>query len=225
MSDNIGNLEEEALKRKERLKALKRGELTSIRKQGGDDEDDDENGVELFPKPIFRNYNPKDESLKERVLPKPNLIEIENEIKEKLESGKPESLIEKEIDLTTLAPQKVDWDLKRDIEKKLKILEKRTQKAIIELIQERLKGQKEKADLAELVSIGTRKNVKKALNDSDGNENADNDDDDDDEEEDDDEEVAAVGKEFSKSQLEDENSQQRLDEPNTKTEISDDDDY
>ena len=37
-------------------------------------------------------------------------------------------------DLTTLAPKKPDWDLKRDNEKRLEKLERRTQKAIAELI-------------------------------------------------------------------------------------------
>lgn len=44
-----------------------------------------------------------------------------------------------EIDLTNLAPRKPDWDLKRDIAKKLEKLDRRTQRAIAELIRERLK--------------------------------------------------------------------------------------
>ena len=39
-------------------------------------------------------------------------------------------------DLTNLAPRKPDWDLKRDCAKKLEKLEKRTQRAIAELIRE-----------------------------------------------------------------------------------------
>jgi len=33
-----------------------------------------------------------------------------------------------------LAPRKIDWDLKRDISKKLEKLEKRTQKAVVEIL-------------------------------------------------------------------------------------------
>lgn len=44
-----------------------------------------------------------------------------------------------ELDITNLAPRKPDWDLKRDVAKKLEKLERRTQKAIAELIWERLK--------------------------------------------------------------------------------------
>ena len=196
--DKIGNLEDEALKRKERLKALKRGELKNIEPTG--DGAESVNMLDLFPKPIFRNYTPKDEILKPGVLPKPNLIEIENEIKDQLANSKPMPLIENEIDLTTLAPQKIDWDLKRDVEKKLRLLEKRTQKAIVELIKERINKQKN-ADLAELVSLGTREDTKK-----------------DSKQEDDDsepEEADEEGNDLPSSPF----------ELNDKREISDDDDY
>lgn len=43
------------------------------------------------------------------------------------------------MDISSLAPRKPDWDLKRDVAKKLEKLERRTQKAIAELIWERLK--------------------------------------------------------------------------------------
>lgn len=146
--DSVGTLDQEAMKRKERLKALREGRLKTL---NGNSE---ENG-EIFPKPLFRNYTPNDEELKSNILPKPDLAEIRNEIKDQLDSGKPKSLIEKEIDLATLAPQKIDWDLKRECEKKLKILEKRTQKAIVELIRDRLRSDKS-SDLAELVTVGSR---------------------------------------------------------------------
>ncbi|KAK3106524.1 hypothetical protein FSP39_021845, partial [Pinctada imbricata] len=55
-------------------------------------------------------------------------------------------------DLINLAPRKPDWDLKRDVAKKLEKLERRTQKAIAELIRERLKASNE--DLALVVNAG-----------------------------------------------------------------------
>lgn len=49
-------------------------------------------------------------------------------------------------DISNLAPRKPDWDLKRDIAKKLEILERRTQKAIAEEVRARLKqGQQDLA--------------------------------------------------------------------------------
>ena len=40
--------------------------------------------------------------------------------------------------VTSMAPKKVNWDLKRDIANKLAKLERRTQKAIVEMLKERL---------------------------------------------------------------------------------------
>ena len=148
-TDEIGRLEDEAVKRKERLKALRQERTFKSNAEKTI------SANESFPKPIFRNYTPSDDILKPGVLPKPNLINIEEQIKEQLENAKPEPLVEKEIDLATLAPQKIDWDLKREAEKKLKMLEKRTQVAITDLIKERLQKSKN-PDFAELVSVGTK---------------------------------------------------------------------
>jgi coiled-coil domain-containing protein 12 len=59
-------------------------------------------------------------------------------------------------DITNLAPRKPDWDLKRDVAKKLEKLERRTQKAIAELIRDRLKKGQE--DLVMSVNIGANAN-------------------------------------------------------------------
>ena len=221
---NVGRLEDEALRRKERLNALKRGELKTLDASNNSKKDDEDMS---FPKPIFRNYTPKDETLKPGILPKPNLIEIEDQVKEQLESGKPTPLIEKEIDLTTLAPQKIDWDLKRDAEKKLKLLEKRTQRAIVDLIRTRLK-QQQNADLAELVSIGSRSNVKE---DNNTKKDEEDDDDDDDETEDDEEGEGVIQQSEPKQKAANDSDDSGESESdgekfvNTKQEISDDDDY
>uniref|UniRef100_A0ACB8FVZ7 Coiled-coil domain-containing protein 12 n=1 Tax=Sphaerodactylus townsendi TaxID=933632 RepID=A0ACB8FVZ7_9SAUR len=62
-------------------------------------------------------------------------LSVEDKVKDQLEAAKPEPIIE-EVDLANLAPRKPDWDLKRDVAKKLEKLEKRTQRAIAELISE-----------------------------------------------------------------------------------------
>lgn len=48
--------------------------------------------------------------------------------------------------VTDMAPKKLNWDLKRDIESKLAKLERRTQRAIVELLKERLSKEAEEAD-------------------------------------------------------------------------------
>ncbi|XP_058144773.1 coiled-coil domain-containing protein 12 isoform X3 [Dasypus novemcinctus] len=140
----VGRLEEEALRRKERLKALRE-------KTGRKDKDDgepktkqlrEEEGSEKHRDLRLRNYVPEDEDLKRRRVPQARPVAVEEKVKEQLEAAKPEPVIE-EVDLANLAPRKPDWDLKRDVAKKLEKLEKRTQRAIAELIRERLKGQED----------------------------------------------------------------------------------
>ncbi|KAG8521626.1 Coiled-coil domain-containing protein 12 [Galemys pyrenaicus] len=100
----------------------------------------------------LRNYVPEDEDLKKRRVPQAKPVAVEEKVKEQLEAAKPEPVIE-EVDLANLAPRKPDWDLKRDVAKKLEKLEKRTQRAIAELIRERLKGQED--SLASAVNATT----------------------------------------------------------------------
>ncbi|KAG8191353.1 hypothetical protein JTE90_006099 [Oedothorax gibbosus] len=149
--------EEEARKRRERLKNLRN------RASGNQNNENNETTDEL-PKPIFRNYTPMDEDLRLSQLPKPKPESVESEVEKQLEAAKPEPLIE-EVDLTTLAPRKPDWDLKRDVAKKLEKLERRTQKAIAELIRERLKSSEE--DLAEAVNSYTEVSSKAGDSDED----------------------------------------------------------
>uniref|UniRef100_A0A6M2DG32 Putative cwf18 pre-mrna splicing factor n=1 Tax=Xenopsylla cheopis TaxID=163159 RepID=A0A6M2DG32_XENCH len=146
----VGSLEEEALKRKERLRALKRKP------------EQDSNGTntssENLPKPTFRSYKPQDEQLQENTLPNTKPSDLESEVKEQLESAKTAKTLIEDLDITNLAPRKPDWDLKRDIAKKLDKLERRTQKAIAELIRERLRSNKE--DLSTIVNVAALTNDK-----------------------------------------------------------------
>ncbi|KAJ6655074.1 hypothetical protein lerEdw1_005978 [Lerista edwardsae] len=150
-----GALQEEALKRKERLKALRARTGAAARQNKGDSEPevkhfrgDNEEEEEVAAAAAkhtelrLRNYAPEDEELKTRVVPQGKPASVEDKVKDQLEAAKPEPIIE-EVDLANLAPRKPDWDLKRDVAKKLEKLEKRTQRAIAELIRERLRGQEE----------------------------------------------------------------------------------
>ncbi|XP_056371886.1 coiled-coil domain-containing protein 12 [Oenanthe melanoleuca] len=141
----LGRLEEEALKRRERLKALRQRTLQN--KESGEPEskiprEDEEEEPVKHREIKLRNYDPEDAELKKRKLPPAKPASVEDTVKEQLEAAKPEPIID-EVDLANLAPRKPDWDLKRDVSKKLEKLEKRTQRAIAELIRERLKGQEE----------------------------------------------------------------------------------
>ena len=63
------------------------------------------------------------------------------ETKEKEERERKE---EKPIDLFTLQPKKPNWDLKRDVARKMEVLNARTENAIARLVRERIQGQRTK---------------------------------------------------------------------------------
>ncbi|XP_014599172.1 PREDICTED: coiled-coil domain-containing protein 12 [Polistes canadensis] len=141
--DKVGSLVEEALKRKERLQALK--------KKNEEGKDTKADSPSKLPMPKFRSYKPQDESLKEKVLENAKPGDVESEVQDQLSAAKSKVVIE-ELDISNLAPRKPDWDLKRDVSKKLEKLERRTQKAIAELIRERLKqGQHDLASIVNMV--------------------------------------------------------------------------
>uniref|UniRef100_A0A8C2G098 Coiled-coil domain containing 12 n=1 Tax=Cyprinus carpio TaxID=7962 RepID=A0A8C2G098_CYPCA len=133
MEKPVGSLQEQALKRKERLKAIRDRQLQVSAPEDGEPESkralEDSETEDRHRELKLRNYTPEDKELKERQVPKAKPASGENT------SGLP--------DLANLAPRKPDWDLKRDVAKKLEKLERRTQKAIAELIRDRLKGSEE----------------------------------------------------------------------------------
>ncbi|KAI8985392.1 cwf18 pre-mRNA splicing factor-domain-containing protein, partial [Pilobolus umbonatus] len=106
----------------------------------------------------FRNYTPQDEKLKEHAQ-----ISTPDDIKDNIESETKnftkEALAQaaekekEEVDLFNLAPKKPNWDLKRDVEKKLDKLERQTQRAIYQIIRTRLEAD-ENANLADIVANG-----------------------------------------------------------------------
>ncbi|XP_076300815.1 coiled-coil domain-containing protein 12 [Lasioglossum baleicum] len=128
--NNIGTLEEEALKRKERLQALKR--------KSEDNKENKSDTPSKLPTPKFRSYRPQDDSLKEKVLDDAKPGNVEAEVQDQLSAANTKVVIE-ELDISNLAPRKPDWDLKRGIAKRLEKLMRRADKAIAELIRDRLK--------------------------------------------------------------------------------------
>jgi coiled-coil domain-containing protein 12 len=87
-------------------------------------------------------------------VPAIQLPNVEAEVESQLSQMETPLVIE-DIDITNLAPRKPDWDLKRDVAKKLQKLERRTQKAIAELIRERLKDEQENINILQAVNVGT----------------------------------------------------------------------
>uniref|UniRef100_A0A3B3H7N5 Coiled-coil domain containing 12 n=1 Tax=Oryzias latipes TaxID=8090 RepID=A0A3B3H7N5_ORYLA len=89
----------------------------------------------------LRNYTPEDDELKVRKVPTAKPASVEEKVKDQLEAANPEPIIEEVLQSLSLT---LDFrDLKRDVAKKLEKLERRTQRAIAELIRDRLRGSEE----------------------------------------------------------------------------------
>ena len=152
--------------RQERLKALKEKAQAAKKSSANDTR----STIEEDPPPAplhFRNYNPKDDRLAAReaggIGNNANNDDAEEEPKSKkqktrgsdgeksaLQLALEETRKEQEesgnapsggLNLTLLAPKKINFDLKRDVADKLAKLEKRTQRAIVSLLRERLENE------------------------------------------------------------------------------------
>lgn len=78
----------------------------------------------------FRNYVPHDKNLQEGKLAPAVLPKFEDPV-DAVPPPEPEAA---EDPFLNIAPKKPNWDLRRDVQKKLDKLEKRTQKALYQLM-------------------------------------------------------------------------------------------
>ena len=104
--------------------------------------------VEGEKKLQFRNYIPKYKGLQEHCLPKPGVADLEESLDKKIEEAIAKA--QQEDQVVCIAPRKPNWDLKRDLERKLEPLQAKTDKAMIQLI--RMQLQKEGGGDANLPS-------------------------------------------------------------------------
>ncbi|CAH8564192.1 unnamed protein product [Heterobilharzia americana] len=98
----IGHMRDEALRRKERLKQLRMknaSQKSIIHLQNDDGE---------LPKPIFRNYKPQSEELKDGELPAGKPVDLNKHIISQLEAADAPVIVD-EVNLMSLAPRKPDW--------------------------------------------------------------------------------------------------------------------
>eukprot|EP00245_Coleochaete_scutata_P006347 TRINITY_DN20774_c0_g1_i1.p2 TRINITY_DN20774_c0_g1~~TRINITY_DN20774_c0_g1_i1.p2 ORF type:complete len:145 (-),score=47.92 TRINITY_DN20774_c0_g1_i1:567-968(-) len=120
---------DEVAERRERLKALR--EAANLVEQDNKKSEEDQPEGEPEPGLRFRNYNPKSEELQEKRAGPVTVPKFEEPV-----ALTPAATDENEDPLVSIAPKKANWDLRRDVAKKLEKLEKRTQRAMIELMQE-----------------------------------------------------------------------------------------
>lgn len=151
----IGSLEEQALKRKERLRNLKRKAETKDQTVSTQSSNSDAEKMNLpLPNQLTKNGteqpNEEDEENSQIILKNNDVIA---QIQEEVDTLKTPIEIN-EIDIQNLAPRKPDWDLKRDVAKKLEILDRRTQRAIAEIIRDRLRSNEGDVDLQAVNAVG-----------------------------------------------------------------------
>ncbi|OBZ75761.1 Coiled-coil domain-containing protein 12 [Grifola frondosa] len=135
------SLAEASEARKARLIALRK------RKAGEALEENDESAAPVIK---HRMFDPETRTLKKHIPGED--VTMEDTVEKKVE-GLAETIITEdaerraqELDLFNIAPKRSNWDLKREMEKKLAKLERKTQEAIHTLIRQRLAAQKGQSD-------------------------------------------------------------------------------
>ncbi|KAK7391830.1 hypothetical protein VNO78_20253 [Psophocarpus tetragonolobus] len=146
MGSDEESIEQSVASRRERLLALRAAQELSTApepdsepKDNGDNEEDEEQPQQQEMK--FRNYVPHDKQLQEGKLAPAVLPKFEDPV-DAVPPPEPEA---KEDPFLNIAPKKPNWDLRRDVQKKLDKLEKRTLKALYQLMVEQEK-QKQSAE-------------------------------------------------------------------------------
>ncbi|KAG7004671.1 hypothetical protein G7Y79_00024g056210 [Physcia stellaris] len=162
MASTHTSLDAAATERKARLaklKSLKRKQPDSTEDADGAIDDTERGSTEADPDEVpsiattylsGRNYDPttrgpklgfeqapteNEETLEDRA------AQIAEETKRKAAEEEKE---DKPLDLFKLQPKKPNWDLKRDLAKKMEVLNSRTDNAIARLVRERIEGAKKK---------------------------------------------------------------------------------
>ncbi|CAH9088438.1 unnamed protein product [Cuscuta europaea] len=135
-SEDEVSMEAAAAARRERIKAL-RSAQELLETPEDDNEIHTSEDQEEYDKNVqmkFRNYLPQDKHLQGGKLAPPVLPKFEDPI---ASLPAPEEKKEKNEDpFMNIAPKKPNWDLRRDVQKKLDKLEKRTLKALHQLGEE-----------------------------------------------------------------------------------------
>uniref|UniRef100_A0A1I7SQK9 PRP18 homolog n=2 Tax=Bursaphelenchus xylophilus TaxID=6326 RepID=A0A1I7SQK9_BURXY len=142
----LSPLEQNALERRKRLEDLRKRTLEKRRNGNADDEE----GPLMLLNP--RSYKTVTS----------NIINVGDEVRDVLQKTEQDiqTIIDDakniqlgdDLDISVLAPKKVDWDLKRGIQEDLDKLERRTNRAIVQIVRQRLQREKD-LDLAKTVDM------------------------------------------------------------------------
>jgi len=134
-------LADESESRKARLAALRR-------KKHGQNTEEDQPMEEITLS--RRNFDPATRTLRKRTFEDDQ--EMEDTVEKNVDGLAEQIIVEDEqrkaedLDLLNIAPKRINWDLKREMERKAAKLERHTQEAIYKLIRQRLAAQKGETD-------------------------------------------------------------------------------
>ncbi|XP_050377606.1 uncharacterized protein LOC126794856 isoform X2 [Argentina anserina] len=130
------SLEEIVAARKERLRALKAAQ--QLLNTPDEDDQNQPDDVDQTTNMKFRNYVPHDKKLQEGKLEPPKPSKFEDPV-----AAVPPPSNKTEDPFLNIAPKKPNWELRRDVQKKLDKLERRTQKAMCKLMEQEKQKQLE----------------------------------------------------------------------------------
>eukprot|EP00920_Eleutheroschizon_duboscqi_P009834 GHVT01022935.1.p1 GENE.GHVT01022935.1~~GHVT01022935.1.p1 ORF type:complete len:333 (-),score=105.32 GHVT01022935.1:998-1996(-) len=125
------------------------GKLQAEEEEPEEEEEDEDGSLALH----FRNYVPRDANLRQLCMPRPTVLELARQ----LEQSTQEAIREAETQevLSLIAPRRPNWDLKRDLERKLQLLSHRTERSILQLIKEKVVAAKIAVDSDTAKSLPT----------------------------------------------------------------------
>ncbi|BGP37877.1 hypothetical protein JCM10450v2_001813 [Rhodotorula kratochvilovae] len=132
------SLQEAADARKAKLAALKKRKAAAL--AGPRDDADEHDSTEAFK---FRNYDP-DTGKARKHARTDEADTVEQQVHGLTDAAIAQDEIQRaqELDLTNIQPKKPNWDLKRDLDRKLSKLKPKTEMAISQLIRKRLQAQR-----------------------------------------------------------------------------------
>jgi coiled-coil domain-containing protein 12 len=126
----------------------RKARLTALRKKKTGEEDD----IRLASESIIknRNFDPESRTLRKRTHADDVVMQgtVEKDVMGMAEKiiAEDEQKRSQELDVFNIAPKRPNWDLKREMEKKLSKLDRKTQEAIHTLIRQRLATQQGESD-------------------------------------------------------------------------------
>ncbi|KAI6176893.1 Coiled-coil domain-containing protein 12 [Aphelenchoides bicaudatus] len=130
----LSELEKKAQERSERLKALR-----AKRTLGNNTEEDGENSGPFDTMNLIRrSYQPVNAGAAEVDKEIQDAMKATSDIVEQIIDDSKNLALGDNLDVSTIAPRKVDWDLRRGIQEQLEKLERKTDKAINTLVRQKL---------------------------------------------------------------------------------------